>query len=291
MPELPEVETLRRSFLKSGPAHPSLVGLKILRSDLGWRRTLAAPGPRIFARRIHGQTVTDVSRRGKLLLFRLSGAVLISHLRMSGGWVLHRQSTPRPDYCRLSLQLNSGWRLSFRDPRKFGRIWLLDDAGELLGRLGPEPLAPAFTADLFRRRLAARRRRLKPLLLDQSFLAGLGNIYVDEALHRARLHPLTLSHQLDRPAGVALWRGIRQVLREAIRYRGTSFDGVYTGGRYLERLRVYRRTGCACATCQARIQRILVAQRGTHICPHCQPAPALRPGEPPAQDLRRPAER
>ncbi|MFH1144343.1 MAG: zinc finger domain-containing protein, partial [Candidatus Eisenbacteria bacterium] len=172
---------------------------------------------------------------------------------------------------RLTLDLGARWRLVFCNPRKFGRVWLTDRPEEVLAELGPEPLEPAFTAERFLAMLAKRRGRIKALLLDQTFLAGLGNIYADETLHRAAIHPLARACDLPPDRGRALRRSIRAVLHEAIRHRGTTFDDAYGGGEYFDRLRVYQRTGKPCLRCRTPIARILVAQRGTHFCPICQP--------------------
>jgi formamidopyrimidine-DNA glycosylase len=162
--------------------------------------------------------------------------------------------------------------------RKFGRVRFARDPADVLSGLGPEPLGDDFTAEAFHRALRERRRMLKPLLLDQSFVAGLGNIYVDEALFRARLHPLRRSDRLTRAAARALHGEIRATLAEAIEREGSSFDAFYRTpegrpGSYQHEFRVYGREGRPCLVCGRPIQRIVVAQRGTHICKRCQPAP------------------
>jgi len=272
MPELPEVETVCR-ILQSGRPHAratALPGHRITGSRLLWRRTLAAPGPRCFRERLPGQRIESVSRRGKFCVIGLTRDTLLFHLRMGGDLRIEPNAAPVSPHCRLILGLDRGMRLSFCNPRKFGRAWLTADPAEVLGKLGPEPLDPAFTAERFIDALARKRRQVKPLLLDQTFLAGLGNIYADEALHRARIHPLTRADGLSPEQGRALWRSIRTLLREAIRHSGTTFDGGYGGGEYFDRLRVYQRTGEACARCGTPIERILVGQRSTHFCPRCQ---------------------
>lgn len=271
MPELPEVETICRKLRQGHDHSPPLVGRRVMGTRLLWPGTLASPSPRRFRERIRGQVVRCVDRRGKYILLSLSRDVLVIHLRMSGSLALERASTALSPYCRLLLRLGRGWRLVFRDPRKFGRVWLMDDPAAILDPLGPEPLTAGFTAQVLHERLSAHRRRIKPLLLDQSFIAGLGNIYVDESLHRAGIHPLTLSGDLTIPQTRLLWRSVRQVLRAAIRYNGTSFDSAYGGGDFLKHLRVYRRAGQPCRRCGTPIERIIVAQRGTHYCPECQP--------------------
>jgi formamidopyrimidine-DNA glycosylase len=160
--------------------------------------------------------------------------------------------------------------LVFNDARKFGRVWLTPQPELVLGRLGPEPFGEEFTPQWLHAALKRRHRQLKPLLMDQSFLAGLGNIYTDEALHRARLHPLRASDSLQHRQSDALWSAIRAVLEEGIRRNGASFDWVYRGGEFQNYFRVYDREGQACPACGAKIKRVVVGQRGTHFCPRCQ---------------------
>jgi formamidopyrimidine-DNA glycosylase len=190
---------------------------------------------------------------------------------MSGDLFVEPADAHLAPHHRLVLDFESGWRLAFNDPRKFGRVWLTSNPEMVLGELGPEPLDEQFTAqDLFQR-LQQKRRQLKPLLLDQTFLAGIGNIYSDEALFLAKLHPLTISDSLSQGQATALWSGIRQVLQDGIQRNGASIDWVYRGGDFQNYFRVYQRTGEACFICGSPIQRIVVGQRGTHICPVCQP--------------------
>lgn len=234
-------------------------------------RTLAAPGAEEFCARLPGQEVTDVNRRGKFLIFDLSQDVLLVHLRMSGDLVVEAQDTPPALHHRLLINFNDGLRLAFNDSRKFGRVWLVRSVQEVLTGLGPEPLEPEFTAQWLHQNLLMTRRQLKPLLLDQTFLAGLGNIYADEALHQALLHPLTPANQVSPGQAERLWLAIRDVLEEGIRRNGASIDWVYRGGDFQNYFRVYRRTGKPCQRCGTQIQRILVGQRATHFCPNCQP--------------------
>lgn len=276
MPELPEVETIASALRQgnrageAGPASLPVIGRRILGAQLLWERTLATPTPAEFSARLPGQVIQDVRRRGKFLLLPLSTDTLLFHLRMSGDILVEPQDAPLAPHHRLVLDLEGGLRLAFNDTRKFGRVWLVADPASVLDQLGPEPLDPDFTAEVLHQLLRSRRRQLKPLLLDQGFIAGLGNIYTDEALHAARLHPLTLSDTLTLAQSERLWSAIRQVLAEGIRRSGASIDWVYRGGDYQNYFRVYGRAGAACPECGAPIQRILVGQRGTHFCPHCQ---------------------
>ena len=274
MPELPEVETIARDLNAAG-----IAGRTVSCARVNWPRTIAEPSPAEFCRRMEKKRITAVGRRGKFLVFRLAGGqALLLHLRMSGRLHLVPAETPSSLHEHVILGFEDGSELRFHDTRKFGRIHLLDDAGRILGRLGPEPLEQGFTADRFARMLATRSRLLKPLLLDQSFLAGLGNIYVDEALWEARLHPQRQSDDLSGAEAKALHAAIRRVLGRGIRNLGTSLG---TGkanfysvsrrrGRNSDELKVFRRTGAPCPRCGSAIRRIIVGQRSTHICPRCQ---------------------
>lgn len=278
MPELPEVETIARVL------RPMLVGRKILGARVRWPRTIAVPSVSAFRRQIKGQTIKDVTRRAKFLRLELSSSCLLFHLRMSGDLRIRQGKTTPEKHDRLVLLLSQqrqesnrraeadqiGTSLVFNDARKFGRVWLTNKPESVTGGLGPEPLDPAFTAEVLLGRLRAHRRLLKSLLLDQAFLAGMGNIYTDEALHLARLHPLRVSHSISRVQAVRLHRAIRRILREGIRRNGASIDWVYRGGDFQNHFRVYDREGQACPTCGATIRRLVVGQRGTHICPSCQ---------------------
>jgi formamidopyrimidine-DNA glycosylase len=262
MPELPEVETIARKL------KPELVGKTILSANLLWSRTLALPSPRKFKEQIKGQRILDVGRRAKFLNIQLSDFHLLVHLRMSGDLSV-RDSTIRADpHDRLILKLSDGRSLVFNDTRKFGRVWLTAKPDEVLGKLGPEPLDTDFTVQWLHMALHNKRRQLKPLLLDQTFIAGLGNIYTDEALHAAKLHPLVVSDSITLRQAEALHKAIHHVLNEGIRRNGASFDWVYRGGEF--NFQVYGRADQECPICGTKIKRILVGQRSTHYCPNCQ---------------------
>jgi formamidopyrimidine-DNA glycosylase len=271
MPELPEVETIARTLREGGQEQPALIGRHIWGARVLWARSVAEPSPEEFERCVRGQEIEDIGRRGKFLRFRLSRDWLLYHLRMSGDLLVRPGATPLAPHDRLVLDLEGDIQLAFNDARKFGRVWLVDEVDGVLGNLGPEPLDEGFTAqDLFTR-LHATRRQLKPLLLDQTFIAGLGNIYVDEALHLAKLHPLTPAHMLSEAQAGRLLESIRAVLQDGIRRNGASIDWVYRGGDFQNYFRVYQRTGEPCPNCGTPVERILVGQRGTHFCPNCQP--------------------
>jgi len=216
-------------------------------------------------------SIHDVQRRGKYLVFPLGDAAMLIHLKMSGDLSVVRTDSPDGRFEHTRFHLEDGWDLRFADARKFGKVFLMDDPAGVLGALGPEPLADDFSARVLRDRLRRHARSLKPLLLDQTFIAGLGNIYTDEALHRARLHPLRRSDRLSDEETRRLWRGIRAALRQGLRHNGASIDWVYRGGDFQNHFRVYQRAGEPCPVCGTRIRRIVVGQRGTHYCPSCQP--------------------
>lgn len=264
MPELPEVETIARKL------KPDLVGRTIHSADLRWARTLALPSPKKFHELIKRQKILDVGRRAKYLNIKLSEYNLLIHLRMSGDLFL-RESAKKPEkHDRLVLKLSGNRSLAFNDTRKFGRVWLLADPTKLFAALGPEPLERGFTPQWLHAALHTKHRQLKPLLLDQSFLAGLGNIYTDESLNIARLHPLRGSDSVTAKQAEALHDAIRTVLKEGIRRNGASIDWVYRGGEFQNFFRVYDREGQPCMNCGSKIKRITVGQRGTHFCPNCQ---------------------
>lgn len=304
MPELPEVETTVRDL------RPHLVGRTIKRARVTWERTVAHPAPSAFKREIVGYTITAITRRGKYLVFALeqrrtdegrttndkgrairepaadyqtirpadeppSGSTkfLLVHLRMTGQFGFHEPRMKRDKHQHVHLLLDDGRELRFHDFRKFGRWWLVDNPDHVLGKLGPEPLD--MSKKEFLSRLHARRGRLKPLLLNQAFVAGVGNIYADESLWYAKIHPLRDTTTLgDQEAG-DLYHAIRRVFRKAIGVGGTSFDATYKringqSGEFQEDLRVVGRAGEPCDRCGTPIVKMVVGQRGTHYCPSCQ---------------------
>lgn len=271
MPELPEVETVVRELrLGSATRGASVVGRTIASVTVRWPRHIATPSARVLKQQLPGQTITGLARRGKYLIFELTRDVLLIHLKMSGDLVRVGAGAPRDKHAHTIFHFTDGTALRFTDTRKFGKVYLVGRADDVVGRLGPEPLERAFTAARLGRMLADRRRLLKPLLLDQTFIAGLGNIYTDEALHLAGLHPQRVSDSLSAAEVRALWLGIRQALRTGLRHNGASIDWVYRGGGFQHFFRVYDQTGKPCRRCGTPIRRMLVGQRGTHFCPTCQ---------------------
>jgi len=270
MPELPEVETIRMKLRSGSGDVPSIVGQRIKNVTLRWPRHVVKPAVSTFRKQIRGRAVRDVQRRGKFILIPLDGRTLAIHLMMSGDLRMDDSATPRGRYDHTVFNFESGWQLRFSDSRKFGRVFLLKDTEELLGKLGPEPLADDFDLPTLVEILSKRRRALKPLLLDQTVIAGLGNIYTDEALHRAKVHPLRQSDSLNSAEVLALWEGIRGALQSGLRHNGASIDWVYRGGEFQNYFRAYGRAGEPCPTCGSEIVRSVVGQRGTYFCPTCQ---------------------
>jgi formamidopyrimidine-DNA glycosylase len=271
MPELPEVETVARGLRAALVGH-AINGAKVL-----WTRSIIPPDPAAFIRRLIGQTITHVGRRGKWLVISLSGDdTLLIHLRMSGRLVIESEACLDGRHLRVLFLLDDGRRVSFVDQRKFGRLHLTDSPAQVLGDLGPEPLSDGFTPERLEEMLKSRRGHIKPLLLDQRFLAGLGNIYADETLWRARIHPLRAANTLTRAEVQRLHEAIRAVLASAIASGGTTLeDAAYRqadgqAGEFAGELAAYGRTGQPCPRCGQAIRRIKVSQRGTHFCPHCQ---------------------
>ena len=274
MPELPEVETIVRALRNGGRDGPSIIGCTIRQADIYWPRSLVEGTPLEVSTRLAGQQILAVDRRAKWLVFTLSRDALLIHLRMSGDLRVEALDVPLKAHDRFVLIFENDTRMLFNDTRKFGRIWLTDDPQSALRHLGPEPLAADFTPEEFYERIHSRHRQIKPLLLDQAFLAGLGNIYTDEALHHAGIHPLRRSESLSGAETTRLLTAIRAVLQTGIQRNGASIDWVYRGGDFQNDFFVYGRTGEACKTCGQPVQRLVVGQRGTHFCPHCQPLEA-----------------
>ena len=303
MPELPEVEYTARQLRET------LVGATITNAQVFWERTISHPTLPEFLAEIEGRRIVAIRRRGKLLVLDLSGDLIITiHRRMSGnllllptGWdidtSLREQDplawntrgptfvpAPTPDvhaekllrYCRVSFNLADGRRLLYTDPRKFGRIalWPREREAEAFEGFGIEPLSDEFTVEELARSLAGRAGAIKPVLLNQSVIAGIGNIYADEALYYASIHPLRPASSLSQDEVRLLHEGIVAVLTLGIEHGGTSFNEYRDlwgeAGENYDHVSVYQRAGKPCPRCGTLIERIVVAQRGTHFCPNCQ---------------------
>jgi formamidopyrimidine-DNA glycosylase len=264
VPELPEVETER------GRLAARLEGRRIVAATIDDPRLTRPDDPAWIAARLSGERVGAVDRRGKYLVVHLAGGqVLLVHLRMTGGFRYEPAS-----HERAVLELDDGTRIAYRDVRRFGTWLLLDpeEAEEHLGiRLGPEPLGRRFTAAYLAGRLAGRKAPVKAAVLDQRTVAGLGNIYADESLWHARIHPLRPAGELSAEEVARLQQGIRRALRLGIRRQGADLgDGTYAGGRMQHEFRVYGRTGEPCDRCGTPIEKTRAGGRGTWFCPTCQ---------------------
>lgn len=276
MPELPEVETVRRTL------NTLITGKTIDHVTVKLPRILQKPAdPDLFAIRLMGRTFQKVERRGKFLRLILDGLVLVSHLRMEGRYGLYDKDTPNEAHTHVIFHFTDGTELRYKDVRQFGTMHLFLPEEELqappLNKLGLEPLEPEFTLEVFRGALGKRSTKIKPLLLNQEVVVGLGNIYVDEALHTAGIHPETPACDLKKKEQELLHLAIVQTLSAAVEAGGSSIKSYVNGqgemGLFQHLLKVYGRTGEPCGTCGSPIEKSVVAGRGTHVCPRCQKRP------------------
>lgn len=269
MPELPEVESVLRSLRDLEPALPGSVArsVEILRPGV------VDGSARQFAETLTGAVFHEILRHGKYLFFRFtphcatSSRWMALHLRMTGRLFLVPADQAIQRHTRFYLLLNNELALRFDDPRAFGRVWLVDSPEEVTGRLGPDALAIGH--DAFLRRLMRHNRQLKMLLLDQSCVAGIGNIYADETLFRAGLHPLRTTGSLSRDEQERLFTAMHGVLTQAVQAKGANIDGVFEAGSFP--VAVYNRNGQPCITCGTALRKERIAGRGTCYCPDCQP--------------------
>ena len=272
MPELPEVETIVNDL------RPELAGRCFTGVSISWPRMVLHPSASEFQRRLIGQTIKEIARRGKYLIFRLSsGEALILHLRMTGSLSLKQKSkaaNSNTSYVRAVFSLDKGRELFFIDRRKLGTVSLVHNEAELDSKLGPEPLEPSFTARVLAERLSRHKAPIKAVLCDQKVIAGIGNMYADEALFLARIHPLRAASSLSREEIRKLHHAIREVLRKAIGNGGASISdyrrpGGESGSQQYA-FYVAHRGGETCKVCATPIERIPVRNRGTYFCPRCQ---------------------
>ncbi len=270
MPELPEVETVVRSV------RPRLVGKTISRVAVGnaFHKVLATHSLKTFNRLIANQRIKHVWRRGKYIVVDLDHGHLLIHLRMTGRLLFRLLPEDNPKHLTAHFIFTDGSELFFKDYRKFGRLYYFSTLDPLDQRLGIEPLSDRFTSRWLFEHLRDRNRAMKPLLLDQKFIAGLGNIYADEVLWQARVHPLSSSKNISRQKADRLHQAIRSILQESIDLQGTTIINFSFGenrrGNYRSKLNVFGQEGHPCPRCGATILKIRVAQRGTHVCPRCQ---------------------
>lgn len=272
MPELPEVETIKEDL------RHNVEGRYFTGVSFSWPGMVLQPSAEELCQRLPGQVIKEVARRGKYLIFRLSsGEALMLHLRMSGLLLIRRKSdtSTEPDpYIRAIFNLDNGLDLCFCDRRKLGTVSLVKDEGEVTNKLGPEPLDSSFTPGVMAEGLSQRQAPIKAVLCDQGFVAGIGNMYADEALFFARVHPLRRAKSLSTEEIKQLHQAIRQVLRSAIGNAGASIsDYRRPGGEpgsHQYSFSVAHRGGLTCPICATPIERILIRNRGTYFCPRCQ---------------------
>ena len=271
MPELPEVETVKNEIA------PLVVGRRITGVTLAWERIVKEPSPAEFCSRIAGQEITGIRRRGKYLIFSLSGGdYLIVHLKMTGALIVMPDSSDPPDYVRATIHLDGGTSIFFRDPRKFGMMRLTRDPGAIDDALGPEPLEEGFTPKTLAERLGKRTAPIKAVLLDQKVLAGVGNMYADEALYAAGINPWRPAGSLSRRETERLHGELRRILWAAIGRKGASINTYFRpdgsqGMAHYEFKVAHGMGGKTCSVCGGPIERVAIRNRGTYFCPHCQP--------------------
>jgi formamidopyrimidine-DNA glycosylase len=266
MPELPEVESTVR-YLRE-----RIVGERITDCDVLWPRTIHTSKPKNFQAALSGSIITEVVRRGKFIgisILNEHTEFLFVHLRMSGSLDVISGKTEIAKHDRVVIYLANGKSIRFNDTRKFGRIYLCREQSEVVGKLGVEPLSDEFSPEHLLDITRGKRTRIKAFLLDQEKIAGLGNIYVDESLWKARIHPFLPAERLSLAKCVELQKAVRATLIEAIELSGTDFgDGVVQDGMYSPV--IYGRDDQPCGRCKATIRKTRVQQRGTHYCPRCQ---------------------
>ncbi|WP_034550797.1 DNA-formamidopyrimidine glycosylase [Carnobacterium funditum] len=273
MPELPEVETVRQGLLKL------VQGSTVTGVDIYWERIISGDiHSEEFSSQLIGNRLLNIDRRGKYLIFNFDHWNMVSHLRMEGKYEVSNTNEPLKKHTHVVFHLSDGRDLRYLDVRKFGRMTLVPKGEEFnvtgLKTIGPEPIPETFNLTVFNKTLKQKSRAIKPLLLEQKIVAGLGNIYVDEALFKAKIHPLRPANSLKSKEVEQLHQAIIDVLRKAVLAGGTTIrtykNALGEAGNFQVELYVYGKTSEPCVNCGAPIQKIKVAQRGTHICVNCQ---------------------
>ncbi|RYG74884.1 DNA-formamidopyrimidine glycosylase [Lentibacillus lipolyticus] len=273
MPELPEVETIKETLKRF------VINKTIANVSVYWPNIVKRPDDaERFKHQLAGQTIRDISRKGKFLLFQLDDTVLVSHLRMEGKYSVHPAFEPVKKHTHVILAFNDGEELRYNDVRKFGTMHLFDKGEELshkpLNQLGPDPFDQAFTAEYLYQRLKRTERAIKTVLLDQTVVAGLGNIYVDETLFKANVHPLRKADKLKKREVKAIWEAAIATLREAVEMGGTTIRSYVNSqgdmGMFQQELFVYGRENEPCKMCGKPIVKMKIGGRGTHVCVVCQ---------------------
>jgi len=266
MPELPEVETIKNELL------PEISGRRIVRVEIKDDKPIRKSSPKEFLKYLVGKEIKGLDRRGKYLIFHLSKGVLIIHLRMTGVLLLNSQENER--FARIVFKLDDGNTIVFSDRRRLGVMWVAENEEEVSIKLGTEPLSKEFTVEAFKQRLQSRKAPIKAVLLDQSFIAGIGNMYADEALFQARIHPLKKANDLSLVKIRKLHRAIITILKAAIKNKGASIDTYRSPdgrqGTAHNEFKVAHRKNCVCPECGGLIDRIMIRNRGSYFCPACQ---------------------
>ena len=271
MPELPEVQTVVNNLSES------LIGKSILsvNSPNKYKRVFHQTSVTDYNRFLLNNRIEKITRRGKYIVFALKRGFLCVHLRMTGKLLINLENKDHIKYVSAQFDFTDGSQLFFKDVRKFGRIYFSNNLDWLEFKLGIEPLTEKFNSNYLYNHLQRKNRMIKPLLMDQSFIAGLGNIYVDEALWYAGIHPSSISSHICKKRAERLCFAIQDILSDAIQKKGTTFQNFSFGenetGNFKGELRIFGRTNKSCLNCGNPIQKIKVAQRGTHICKKCQP--------------------
>ena len=273
VPELPEVETVRKGL------EQLVLGATIKSVDVYWDRIISGSiESSEFKQLLLGETIKEFDRRGKYIIFRFEHWALVSHLRMEGKYEVEESAAPLKKHTHVVFHLTDGRDLRYLDVRKFGRMTLVPLGKEFsmtgIKLLGPEPTEETFDEKTFYKTLQTKKRAVKPLLLDQTVVAGLGNIYVDEALFEANIHPMRTANSLTKNEVSQLHKAIIQVLGDAVIAGGTTIrsyqNALGEAGTFQVKLSVYGKKGMPCVRCNTPIEKIKVAQRGTHFCPNCQ---------------------
>lgn len=275
MPELPEVETISRELFQSG-----IIGLCIKKVWIYWDRTVNPQPKKAFLNKVLDREIISIARRGKLIVMTLSHGYLLVHLRMTGKFSFVDQKE-HPAHERVRLLLSDGKILSFQDQRKFGRWTFVEDLAEGTAHIGIEPLSDDFTPEVLYETTRGKKTAIKAFLLNQKYISGLGNIYVDEALYDAKIHPLRQTFSISQNEAVLLHKAVIKVLKKGIEMMGTTLGSLQSNyysvsgrrGGNQHQLKVFRKDGEACSRCGTLIDKIRVAQRGTHFCPSCQKLP------------------
>lgn len=273
MPELPEVETIRQTLKRF------VLGKTIEDVQIDWPNIIKHPqGPESFRQEVSGQTIQDIGRKGKYLMFELDDNILVSHLRMEGKYTVEAADEPVKKHTHIMFKFTNGEELRYNDVRKFGTMHLFQKgeelAGEPLKKLGPDPFDEAFTLEYFWQKLKKTDRHIKPVLLDQTIVAGLGNIYVDETLYKAGIHPLKRASKITKKQAAIIREKAIETLEEAVAMGGTTIRSYVNSqgdmGMFQQELFVYGQENEPCKNCGTIIVKSKVGGRGTHVCPACQ---------------------